>query len=394
MTREQFLTELEKNLSSLNKEDRENTIQFYKEYFEDAGSENEQNVIEELGSPEKLAEEISAFHKAPYTGGKAQICKTVDGVAEEIQLELTSTNVDISESDGDFIEYKTENISEEDIAVRMENGKLYIEERPLFSLHKRAFTEFFKNISFNKVYDETVKRRLEIYVPKKLCLEKAELNIKLGSVKIKNVNFRRIEGYIACGSLQVLNVPCRKIIFNAAAGAVMLSSLNPEDIKVQSSAGSISLKNVKAEKISASTGAGSILFKDVFSEQIYANSGAGSISSYNLKTNKGKFSTGAGKINFEDTDLKNGIISTGAGSIEFCGSLEERAEFRSSLGKIELNLTDGLDNYFMKVYSRTSFTLNGQTVEIPGDLKCIGNQDSENRINVYTNFGKIKITTK
>ena len=35
-------------------------MQYYNDYFDDAGSENEEKVIEELGSPAKLAETIRA----------------------------------------------------------------------------------------------------------------------------------------------------------------------------------------------------------------------------------------------------------------------------------------------------------------------------------------------
>ena len=37
---------------------REEALQYYNEYFNDAGPENEQNVIEALGNPAKVAENI------------------------------------------------------------------------------------------------------------------------------------------------------------------------------------------------------------------------------------------------------------------------------------------------------------------------------------------------
>lgn len=68
MTRREYLDELNTHLMSLSSEERENAVRFYEEYFEDAGPENEQQVIEELGKPYALAKSIiceqSAYSKS------------------------------------------------------------------------------------------------------------------------------------------------------------------------------------------------------------------------------------------------------------------------------------------------------------------------------------------
>lgn len=60
MNRIEFLAELEKLLQDISAEERKEAVQYYKDYFEDAGLENEQHIIEELGSPKKVAETIKA----------------------------------------------------------------------------------------------------------------------------------------------------------------------------------------------------------------------------------------------------------------------------------------------------------------------------------------------
>lgn len=59
MNRKQFMEELRKLLIDISEEEREEALQYYEDYFDDAGEENEQKVIEELESPEKLAATIS-----------------------------------------------------------------------------------------------------------------------------------------------------------------------------------------------------------------------------------------------------------------------------------------------------------------------------------------------
>lgn len=60
MNKEEFLQQFQKNLIHVSDAEREDAVRYYMEYFEEAGAENEQKVIEELGSPVMLARKISA----------------------------------------------------------------------------------------------------------------------------------------------------------------------------------------------------------------------------------------------------------------------------------------------------------------------------------------------
>ena len=58
MTKYEYLAELEKNLDMLSYDDKNQALEYYENYFEDAGRENVQQVIEQLGSPSELAKSI------------------------------------------------------------------------------------------------------------------------------------------------------------------------------------------------------------------------------------------------------------------------------------------------------------------------------------------------
>ncbi len=60
MKREAFMKELEYLLQDIPDEEREEAISYYRDYLEEAGSENEEKVIEEFGSPERVAAIIRA----------------------------------------------------------------------------------------------------------------------------------------------------------------------------------------------------------------------------------------------------------------------------------------------------------------------------------------------
>lgn len=58
MNRQEFFRELEYLLRAIPENERTDALAYYNDYFDDAGVENEQQVIRELGSPEAVAQMI------------------------------------------------------------------------------------------------------------------------------------------------------------------------------------------------------------------------------------------------------------------------------------------------------------------------------------------------
>lgn len=71
MNRAQFMEQLEKLLSDISEAERQEALDYYNSYFDDAGEEQENEVIRELGSPGKIAAII-----------KADLNESNDGYAE------------------------------------------------------------------------------------------------------------------------------------------------------------------------------------------------------------------------------------------------------------------------------------------------------------------------
>ena len=58
MDKQTFLRRLEEGLRQLPPEEREDTLAYHREYFQDAGPEQEAKVIQELGDPDLLARRL------------------------------------------------------------------------------------------------------------------------------------------------------------------------------------------------------------------------------------------------------------------------------------------------------------------------------------------------
>ena len=60
MDKQQFLAELKQLLGDIPAVERDEALEYYEDYFEDAGQENESTILKELESPEKIAFMIKA----------------------------------------------------------------------------------------------------------------------------------------------------------------------------------------------------------------------------------------------------------------------------------------------------------------------------------------------
>ena len=67
MNRIEFMDQLKDLLREISAEEREEALQYYEDYFADAGEEHEAEVIRELGSPQKVAATIKADLKCGST---------------------------------------------------------------------------------------------------------------------------------------------------------------------------------------------------------------------------------------------------------------------------------------------------------------------------------------
>ena len=73
MNREEFMQQLARLLSDLPENERMEAIRYYNDYFDEAGPENEANVIRELGSPGKVAAIIKVDLKENGSGQETTI---------------------------------------------------------------------------------------------------------------------------------------------------------------------------------------------------------------------------------------------------------------------------------------------------------------------------------
>lgn len=71
MTRQEYIAQLTAQLFELPEEEREAAVEYYDGYIADAGEENEAQVLQELGTPQQLADAIKRETKSAEEEGAA-----------------------------------------------------------------------------------------------------------------------------------------------------------------------------------------------------------------------------------------------------------------------------------------------------------------------------------
>ena len=87
-----FLFELRRELSYMTPDDKEAAARFYEEYFSEAGPENEQKIIEELGPPSRLAAEL----RHEYEEGRPEL------TGRELSVGGSEENADADKASSKF----------------------------------------------------------------------------------------------------------------------------------------------------------------------------------------------------------------------------------------------------------------------------------------------------
>lgn len=73
MNRKQFMEQLERLLSDISEAERQEALEYYEGYFDDAGPENEGEVIRELGNPGRLLRSLrQIFRRTVKITGNTQ----------------------------------------------------------------------------------------------------------------------------------------------------------------------------------------------------------------------------------------------------------------------------------------------------------------------------------
>ncbi|MBR5402541.1 MAG: DUF4097 family beta strand repeat protein [Treponema sp.] len=248
MTRDEYMTALKNNIQSLTLDEQNEALQYYSDYFDDAG--DDEKVMEELGSPEEVAKIIrerfsntlvgkdkaagdsdsqenssdsSAFSDALYYEFKKSDIKNVEfgfGAAEVVIISGSKFSV---ESRG---------ITKQNLLCRIDGEKTLV----VKNLNKLSGFNFLSHDHSSRIVP-----RILITIPSGTELGKFKAGIGAGNFQAKNVDFSFESGNIDVG-----------------AGNFILNTINGKNLNMRCGMGNLHIQGTLTGRSNIDCGMGAI----------------------------------------------------------------------------------------------------------------------------------------
>lgn len=305
MTRQEYLEQLGKNLSSLTNDERQEAISYYSDYFEEA--DNDEEIMKELGSPEELAKTIAA--KLANGLAKSKTSQNDSDSTEEKtestyghlfysfdesqvrNLTLTFSAAEVVAIPGDFYAVESQGLAEESLIVRLaSNGSLNIYN------NKRVNFNFWSHDRQDKVVP-----RILVTIPRGAVINRLKINLGAGSFEAKEMDFSFDEGH-----------------FEVGAGNLNIGKIQGRNAAFRCGMGKLSARGIFKGTTNVDCGMGNIVLNINDNEADY---------SYDAKV-------GLGQVNFNN-QKKSGFLKY------YCPSKKDNhLSINCGIGRVEVNFSD------------------------------------------------------
>lgn len=389
MNKNEFMESLKAKLSELNPEDREDAINYYWEYFEEAGFGEESDVTKSVGNPEDVAAKIigaSAYVNETRaednsTETKEEVCNTLapcndsednkpsamgngcekteagkktsskggeKAVCESTALELYKDitpdafdSIDINVSSLDIIIRTGDefgiylNCKENEPIIKKEDNKLVIRD-------KRKSKIFDFNFNFN-IFNKS-KEFVEIVIPRGKKLLEVRGETDMGKLSLFAISAGTLALEADMGSVEVVGVSTPEAKIKADMGHVAVRDSEIKRLVVKSSTGAVNINSLEAEFTDISTETGYISLEDVKSNDLRLKSETGYVKSKNVCAERitAKTDTGLVKLKKVDADYIDAGSDTGSVNLQLVGSRDDYSlDLTNDLGVI---VVDGFNN--------------------------------------------------
>lgn len=234
MRRYEYLYRLEQELMGMPEAERKAAMRFYEDYFADAGDENEQQVIEELGTPKELAKKLLSelggseakaaaedghVFRAPngeyVLSGSTKV--TDIGDIRELFAEVVNASLKLSRTSEPLPSFEWEvNNENAELRYRLENGRLRIKEKVKnqhvwnwnfsFGGHndsRNIITIYLPDKCYDEISLETVNGRMEADF---ITVDTIKLNTVNGKVCSTDISSRRCKCSSVNGKLEISGI--------------------------------------------------------------------------------------------------------------------------------------------------------------------------------------------
>lgn len=332
MTEEQYLLELERLLMGISVIERVDILRDVAEYFASGRLDGKSDaaMVEELGSPEALADELLGSVEPPADARKEPaIVKSPNVAFRNVSIDVLQARVQVVPSDDGFAYATLE--TERDHGVTMDIVGDTLEIR-IESERRFGLSNLFSWIT-------TKAPVLHVELPRH-AYEKVVIKNRLGSCDMRHVEAEAVEVESENGSITAHAVDVKRGSFRSSNGKVSLTSMTGEVLDAQSSNGSVEVSSSNVERLEIQSSNGRLDISDV-TGMVEGRTSNGRIDcvidalehAVRLKTNNGRIDVRL-KQNPSDAVIR---AKTRNGKVELFGDRANERTFGD--GTVELKLT-------------------------------------------------------
>lgn len=409
MNKNEFMESLKEKLSKLSLEDREDAINYYWEYFEEAGFGEEGDVTKNVGQPEDVAAKI--IEAAEYVKGNCQVVPSetlktetgkesqesvftegnkflpLPGQSEEAECSEATNGEnygasyrDITPETFDSIDI---NLSSFDAIVRTgDDFGIYVsyrENKPIIErvnnklvIRERKIGKLF-DFSFNFNIFNKKKEFVEVTIPR---------NKKLNEIKSKT----------DMGKLSICAVSAEDLYIDADLGALELIGVSAYNARVSADMGHVSVQNSDIRRINIKNDTGAVNINGISTEFANISTDTGYISVENIKSVETKLGSDTGYIKLKNGTMEKLFAETDAGLIKLISVDADYIEAGSDAGSVNAKLIGNREDYSLDLSNDLGkITVDGRNIgtSIFNTNYAEGRGNKKVKINVDT--GKISV---
>lgn len=305
MTKKQFLSELKLKISSLPKEEQDEALQYYSDFFDDC--DDDKKAIEELGSVDDVAFKINekfanalvkakkdnnesddAENGSKFTSVSDALVYTFDK-AKVKNMDIDFAAIEVVAIPGKKFIIETRGLLEENIDCYVnDNGTLVIRNVGRFS-----------NLKFWS-HDRTsrIVPRILLTIPQGASLDKIRINLGAGKFETKNIDLSCNYGSfnVSAGNLVLKEVNLQKSQLRCGMGNLDLAGTITGECDIDCGMGNVNIKgHGKKEDYSydAKIGLGNFIFNEEKKSGVSASNSTGK------KQNHFSVNVGMGQVNIK-----------------------------------------------------------------------------------------------
>lgn len=224
MTRDEYLKQLKTLLLSLTTDEQNEALQYYADYFDEA--DDDQKVINELGTPEELAKTIiEKFANVPVKTDKVKSEQDEDDIDEATTYDALYYVFDMADVKNISFSFGAAQV------VAIPGKQLSVETRGLTSDTLNCYLSPEGNLSvknekkvnlnfFNHDRRSRIIPRILITIPENAEVNRLRINVGAGSFETRDVAIKCNEGYfqVGAGNMVLKTIEGGQMVFRCGMG--------------------------------------------------------------------------------------------------------------------------------------------------------------------------------